>query len=348
MIVLFDSDKFNYFPSRGSAAGTSARPGNGGETQSGLLAQKADAFASYAQSVHGMKIRAKAPKFMERYDQASLFFNSQTPAEQKHMLAAASFELSKVEDLGVRTRMVAMWNEVDRGFATKLAAHIAVDPPGPPQHANHGRRSEFLSMVEGPYAPGASCATKKVACPVADGYRAEEMAALKAALEKEGAELIVIAPRRGAVYSAGAKKPEKGASQPDPAKDKPDPACKHVNTGFTFDNVKSVLFDGVALIGGEASVATLEQTGAVSAFLCETLKHCKPVCASGDALRLLAYPTGVAGIALAKSGSSDSVADDGVVSSAAANPGADHAAKFIEALKKHRAWDRKGLEKIPA
>ena len=93
--VLF-LDKFNYFPSRGSAAGTSARPGNGGETQSALHKQKLDSFVSYAQSVHGMKLRAKAPKFLERYDQASLFYNSQTPAEQKHMLAAASFELSKV------------------------------------------------------------------------------------------------------------------------------------------------------------------------------------------------------------------------------------------------------------
>lgn len=344
-------DKFNYFPSRGSAAGTSARPGNGGETQNALLAQKVDAFASYAQSVHGMKLRAKGPKFMERYDQASLFFNSQTPAEQRHMLAAASFELSKVDDLGVRTRMVALWNEMDHAFATKLAERIAVDPPGPPTHANHGRRSAFLSMVDSPYAP-TSCATMKIACPVADGYRAEEMASFKAALEKEGAELIVIGPRRGAVFSAGVQKSAKAAA-PDPAKDKPDSACKQVNTGFTFDNVKSVAFDGLALIGGEASVATLEQTGSVSAFVCEALKHCKPVSASGDALRLLAYPAGVAGIALAKpgSGASDagaSVVDDGVVSSAAANPGAEHVSRLIEALKKHRAWDRKGVDKIPA
>ena len=251
----------------------------------------------------------------------------------------------KCEDLGVRTRMVAMWNEMDHDFATKLAEHIAVDPPGKPQHANHGRRSEFLSMVAGPYAPG-GCATKKVACPVADGYNAEEMAALKSALEKEGAELIVIGPRRGAVYSAGAMKPEKSVSAEDPAKEKPDPACKQVNTGFTFDNCKSVLFDGVALIGGEASVATLEQTGSVVGFLLEAFKHCKPICASGDALRLLLYPAGVAGITLAKLGASEAVSDDGVVSSA--SPGKEHVSKFIDALKKHRAWERKGVDKIPA
>jgi len=347
MQMNIHTDKLNYFPNRLSAQGKAPRPGNGGETQADLAERRREAFASYAASVEGMKVRTKAPKFLERFDQASLYYNSLTPVEQSHLLAAASFELSKVDDLGVRERMVALWNQVDHGLASQLAANIAVAAPSQPQHRNHGRASRFLSMVDSPYTPKDSCATRKVACLLADGYRAAEVAALQKALEAEGAVLVVVGSRKGKIYSEGMAVPPPGERPSgDPAKEQPDPSCRTVNAGFTFANSKSVLFDGLALVGG-AHVAELQANGNCLAFVAETLKHCKAVCAAAEAVQLLHYPAGVAGLALAKPGEGEgTVVDDGVVT--AAEPKADFVQQFVTALKQHRAWARKGVDKIPA
>jgi len=354
MQMELKTEKLNYFPNRNSAKGLSARPGNGGETQADLAAKHKDAFQSYAASVDGMKVRMKAPKFLERFNQPTLFYNSLKPAEKAHMLAAISFELSKVDDLGVRERMVSLWNEVDHDLALQLASNIAVAAPGAPSRPNHGKYSKYLSMVGSPYSPPDTCATRKVACILADGYRAEELVACKAALEKEGAMLVVVGVRKGKIFAEG-QSIVPPAQQPsvDPATEKPDPTGKSVNAGFTLNNCKSVVFDGLLLIGGPVHVATLETQGSALAFVCETLRHCKAVGACSDAVKLLLYPAGVAGIKLAGAGDAgqgEVHEEDGVVTQARPAQGKLQAFTnaFIQALKQHRAWDRKGVDKIPA
>jgi hypothetical protein len=46
--------------------------------------------------------RARGPKFQERYNQATLFWNSLTPVEKDHLVNAACFEIGKTEEPRVR------------------------------------------------------------------------------------------------------------------------------------------------------------------------------------------------------------------------------------------------------
>ena len=53
------------------------------------------------------KVRGKAERFADHYTQATLFWNSQTPIEQTHIINAFKFELSRVQTPAVRERMVS-------------------------------------------------------------------------------------------------------------------------------------------------------------------------------------------------------------------------------------------------
>ena len=53
------------------------------------------------------KVRGKPERFADHYAQATLFYNSQTPVEQQHIINAFRFELTKVQVPAIRERMVS-------------------------------------------------------------------------------------------------------------------------------------------------------------------------------------------------------------------------------------------------
>ncbi len=58
------------------------------------------------------KVRGKPEKFAEHYSQATLFFASQTPQEQAHIIGGFRFELSKVTVPAIRERVVSSLRNV--------------------------------------------------------------------------------------------------------------------------------------------------------------------------------------------------------------------------------------------
>ncbi|STQ46830.1 Catalase HPII [Ewingella americana] len=68
-------------------------------------AAKGGGFESYHERVDGDKVRQRSDSFGEFYSQPRLFWLSQTPTEQDHIVAAFSFELSKVARPYIRERV---------------------------------------------------------------------------------------------------------------------------------------------------------------------------------------------------------------------------------------------------
>src|ERR1700759_4365961 len=54
-------------------------------------------FHTFEERVDAKKVRARSDSFRDHFTQAALFYNSQSEAEQEHIINAFSFELSKVE-----------------------------------------------------------------------------------------------------------------------------------------------------------------------------------------------------------------------------------------------------------
>ena len=64
-------------------------------------------FTSFPQEIEEHKVRGKPEKFAEHYNQATLFWNSQSDVEKTHIVNAFRFELTKVQTVAIRTRMLA-------------------------------------------------------------------------------------------------------------------------------------------------------------------------------------------------------------------------------------------------
>ena len=88
-------------------------------------------FRSFPEPIRDDKLRGKPEKFADHYTQATLFYSSQTPVEQNHIVEAFRFELTKVQTPAVRARMVAGLMNVDRELASKVAAGLGIDLPEP-------------------------------------------------------------------------------------------------------------------------------------------------------------------------------------------------------------------------
>src|SRR6186713_2546531 len=61
-------------------------------------------FMSFPEQTEEHKVRGKPEKFAEHYNQATLFFNSQSDIEQEHIVRGFRFELTKVQVTAVRRR----------------------------------------------------------------------------------------------------------------------------------------------------------------------------------------------------------------------------------------------------
>jgi len=292
-------------------------------------------FVTYGERIDARKVRERSESFFDHYSQAALFYNSQAPHEQAHIAKALSFELGMVETVDIRKRMLVHLSNVDAGLAATVAANLGLAVPsaddlelplnmGYPADADPERYqprpkhdmppSPALSMDN---TPKDTIRTRKVAVLAADGVDAADVAALKAALEAEGAKAKVIGPRLGAIRTADGK---------------------GVMVDMSILNAASVLFDAVYVPGGGESATALAAIPDAIHFVNEAFKHCKAVAASGDGLEFLRAT------ALEAAGALDG-GDAAVVTGDTAD---DVAAPFIDAMKQHRNWAREAKPGVPA
>ncbi len=78
-------------------------------------------FRSYPQEIASPKVRSRSETFADHYSQARLFYISQHPIERKNIADALIFELSKVEKVEIRVRLVAHLLNIDKDLATLVA-----------------------------------------------------------------------------------------------------------------------------------------------------------------------------------------------------------------------------------
>jgi catalase len=227
-------------------------------------------FTSFPEPVRDDKLRGKPEKFADHYTQATLFFNSQAPVEQNHIVEAFRFELTKVQTPAVRARMVAGLMNVDRGLATKVAQGLGMDLPEPlPRVLAKPARPEVTSSAAlSLFArPGdGSIRTRRVALLVADGIDAAAVQLIYDTLAAQGAVANYVGHRLGAVQSE--------SNGP-------------IEVEVTMDTAPAVLFDALVLPSGKVAIATLGKSDQAMEFLKLQYRHCKPILALEGASALL-------------------------------------------------------------
>ncbi|MGE3596562.1 MAG: catalase, partial [Dehalococcoidia bacterium] len=313
--------------------------GAGSPRQSG---EEARGYVSYPEAVHGEKVRQRSDRFDDHFGQATLFWNSMSPAEQEHIVLAFRFELGKVTTTHIRERVVDLLTNVDLNLAAMVAEGIGVPPPARDDAA--GARRQALARLRQGWETFGSTATpgeprpqgvdrspalsmantvkgnvkgRKVAIVVTDGVAVDAVAQVRETLLKAGAQSDIIATKLGPVQSAS------GAA---------------LTADNSFLTMASVMYDGVFVPGGRASIDALRQNGDAIHFVAEAFKHGKPVGATGEGRDLL-RAAGIDG--------ASGTADQGVVLSENGDA-ATAAHQFVDALGQHRFFMRKQVAIISA
>ena len=233
-------------------------------------------FISFPQAIEANnapvdKVRGRPEKFAEHYEQARLFFDSQSDVEKAHIKSAFRFELSKLTVPAIRVRVISSLLNVSKELAEGLAEDLGLELPEPmPRAAKKAAKAEIgespaLSLKA---LPGSGdIATRRIAVLVADGVDSAPIAELIEALHGAGAVTRLLGSRLGAVRGEDGKMLEIDA---------------------TLENSPAVLFDALVLPGGRKAVDTLGLDGRALEFLKDQYRHCKTILALGDSAELLA------------------------------------------------------------
>lgn len=265
-----------------------------------------DGFVSFPEPVTSDELRGHPEKFAEHYNQATLFYDSQTAWERKHIVDAFAFELSKVTVPQIRQRMVASLRNVSDELAQGVADQLGMALPDPlPRAIKNPPKPEVqvspaLSLTARP--GDGSVATRKVAILAAEGVDGKSVSAVADALIQAGAVVRLVGQRIGPVQSA-----EGGAFDAD----------------ASLDNHPSGVFDGAVVAGGADAAALLAADGRALEFLRDAYRHGKTLMGIGDGVQVYA----AAGI--------DPDPNDGGLLLGGEDPQA-----FIVALGKHRHPER--------
>ena len=227
-------------------------------------------FTSFPEAIEEHKVRGKAEKFAEHYNQATLFWNSQSDIEKNHIIRAFRFELTKVQTVAVRTRMVAGLRNVANELARSVADGLGMPlPDALPKVLERSPKPEvtssaFLSLLA---RPGESTvATRRVAILVADGVEAASLITVHDRLADQGAVPRYVGLKLGQIKGVGGET---------------------VEVEISLETGPSVLYDALVLPDGESAVATLAQSGHALEFLKDQYRHCKTILAFGAGARLL-------------------------------------------------------------
>jgi catalase len=227
-------------------------------------------FTSFREPIEGDKVRGKPEKFADHYTQATLFFKSQSPVEQAHILRGFRFELTKVQVPAIRERVVSMLANVDAGLARALAKELGMQMPKPMPKALKGVAapevsvSPALSLFSRP--GDGSIATRRIAILVADGVDGAAARALHEGLAAAGAVPRYVGIRLGSVRTAEGETLE---------------------AEVTLETMPSVLFDAVAVLGGKEAVVELGNVGHALEFIKDQYRHAKAILALGEGADLV-------------------------------------------------------------
>ena len=276
---------------------------------------KRGGFESYQERIDGNKIRERSPSFGEYYAHPRLFWNSQTPIEQQHIIGGFSFELSKVVRTYIRERVVDQLAHIDVQLAQSVADNLGITLTdeqrnlAPPKEVNGVKKDPSLSLYA---VPGGSIKGRVVAILLNDKTRASDVLGIMQALKTQGVHAKLLYSRMGEVTA------DDGSVLP---------------VAATFAGAPSLTVDAVIVPCGD--IDSLLTNGDAVYYLLEAYKHLKPIALSGNARRFKAQ------LKVADQG------EDGIVE----GDNVDDAfmTKLFDLLAAHRVWSRSSkIDQIPA
>lgn len=214
-------------------------------------------YASYPANVAGPKTRTRSETFADHYSQARLFWRSMSEPEQRHIVAAFTFELGKVETVAVRRRMLGHLANIDGKLHQRVEIALGMEGQAediePAKAPIDMKPSPALSIVK---KAKLTLEGRKIGVLVTDGSDASFVEKLRQAVSKAGARIAVIAPKIGGV------KPRNG---------------KGLAPDHALAAAPSIFFDAVVLAPSKAGGTALSKEAAAVDFVRDAYGHPKVI-----------------------------------------------------------------------
>ncbi|MGN2483158.1 catalase HPII [Acinetobacter calcoaceticus] len=267
-------------------------------------------FESYYERVSGQKIRERSESFSDHFSQPRLYYKSLAPHEQKHVVDAYTFELSKVKRKHIRERQVQqILANIDLDLARQVGANLGIEVPDlsldfKPQSVEKSAKLSMLAF------PPADIQGRKIAVLIHNLVKSDALETIKNWAIKEGAVVHLLAPSLA------------------PVKD-------HQDKIIAADGMQmaepSIAYDAVIIPDGDNLNAVI-QDGVTRHYILEAYKHLKPVVFLGNKSDLL-EPLNL-------------VADEGTLIE---DEFKHISEKLKNLLKAHRVWSREKIaQHVPA
>lgn len=267
-------------------------------------------FESYYERVSGQKIRERSESFSDHFSQPRLYYKSLASHEQKHVVDAYTFELSKVKRKHIRERQVQqILANIDLDLARQVGANLGIEVPDlsldfKPQTVEKSAKLSMLAF------PPADIKGRKIAVLIHNLVKSDALETIKNWAIKEGAIVHLLAPNLA------------------PVKD-------HQDKVIAADGMQmaepSIAYDAVIIPDGDNLNAVI-QDGVTRHYILEAYKHLKPIVFLGNKSDLL-EPLNL-------------VADEGTL----IEDDFKHVSeKLKNLLKAHRVWSREQIaQHVPA
>ncbi len=267
-------------------------------------------FESYPEKISGHKLRQRSETFSDYFSQPRLYYKSLAPHEQKHVVDAYTFELSKVQRKHIRERQVQqILANIDLDLARQVGANLGIEVPDLTLDYKKTaiEKSAKLSLLA---FPPEDIQGRKVAVLIHNLVKSDTLEAIKNWAIKEGVVVHLLAPSLA------------------PVKD-------HKDSIIVADGMQmaepSIAYDAVIVPDGDNLNAVL-QDGVARHYVLEAYKHLKPIAFLGNKSDLL-EPLGL-------------VADEGTLVEDEFQPIAE---KFKKLIMAHRVWSREQIAaQVPA
>ncbi|MBD64761.1 MAG: catalase HPII [Halobacteriovoraceae bacterium] len=267
---------------------------------------KEEGFHPYPALEMGYKTFERGERFADHYSQAELFYTSQTEIEQEHIQSALIFELSKVETLAIRERMVSHLLNIDKDLAKKVAKGLGIkNLPEPMKMAREKVKdvgnSDALSILKNVKS---TLRGRKIGIIVTKNAENELLSSIQKELNNEKCQYDLILQKISEV--------------------KMDDGKTHSGDEF-IDGAPSVLYDAVIVLGTKDQVKELSKEIAFRDFVNDAFFHKKFIGFNKEIESLILDLLPI------------NETDGGMISLTHKN-----ISKYIKKAKELRYWERKG------
>lgn len=223
-------------------------------------AEQNGGFESYQERIDGSKIRQRSESFSDHFSQPRLYYKSLAPHEQKHVVEAYTFELSKVKNPAIRQRQVQqILTNIDPDLAQQVGKNLGIEVIDLEQKFKESQVEKSAKLSMQAFIPE-DIKGRKIAVLLHDQVYSDGLEQVKAWAAQEGVIIELLTPSVAPVKDAQGKTlPSDGMQSAEP----------------------SIAYDAVILPDG-ANLDAVLQDGMVKHYLLEAYKHLKPIVFLGN------------------------------------------------------------------